>query len=423
VYSFLSKNNMMMSHRRNNTLLFPLFMISTNIMRHRFLLPAVHALSSQSSSSSATTKVIENESFESMKTLTRHFLEREPTAGPSILHTNKSPILLSNDISVASFIQKNYDTILFDCDGVLYRGSHLIPNIEGTIRSLLSSGKQIFFVTNNAGNSRAQIRQKLEHLLGAPQDLITENQILSSSYSCAKYIQAKAMELISSRSADKKTFQQSKNIHIYVVGTQGLCDELDKFGFKVYTCEERTKFGMNREELASHFFDDQHDRIDVVVCGLDTDFNYRKLCLVTNILDRNKNALFVATNKDAFDLVGEDGRKLPGNGSLVKSIEVASQRLAINVGKPSAFMSNLIFSNQESHCNPSRTLMVGDRLDTDIAFAKLGGMHSALVLTGVTTAAKIIELDNNRKEKEEIETDVEPMPDIIFPHAGLMAVE
>jgi HAD superfamily hydrolase (TIGR01450 family) len=205
-----------------------------------------------------------------------------------------------------------------------------------------------------------------------------------------------------------------QNINVYVVGTAGLCQELRKFGFNVLTYSDGDKYSMNRDELEEYNFFD-FPPIDFVVCGLDTNFNYRKLCIVTNILDQQKDAEFLATNMDSFDLVGDSpAKKLPGNGSIVKAIEVSSQRKANNIGKPSAFLANFILKKHGNTGNPLRTLMVGDRLDTDIAFAKMGGMSSALVLTGVTTVDKIIEIDVEESMRE-------PMPDIIFPHAGLMA--
>jgi HAD superfamily hydrolase (TIGR01450 family) len=129
------------------------------------------------------------------------------------------------------------------------------------------------------------------------------------------------------------------------------------------------------------------------------------------LLQRNRDALFVATNEDAFDLVGADARHLPGNGALVKALEHASQRNAINVGKPSAVLANLI--HRQHNLDPSRTLMVGDRLDTDIRFGVEGGMVSALVLTGCTTANDLVALGKGSQE--------EPMPDVILPYMGLLA--
>lgn len=406
------------------------FFMASRYLRRGQLSSFGAALSMSSSSSlplapSSTTKAIEVESFLYMERINHHFLGNRSNnkdtsngavnfANLSINNYKKLPILLSDRNSVSSFVKDNFDTLIFDCDGVLYRGSHLIPNMAETLTALIQSGKQVMFLTNNAGTSRLQLRQKLQQLFGVNCP-ITEDQIISSSYSCANYIKEKEAEIQSS-SYEKLKETSKHNINVYVVGTPGLCQELHDFGFNVITCPDEERFGMNRDELASYEFFDS-STIDFVVCGLDTDFNYRKLCIVTNILDQNKDAVFLATNTDSFDLVGDSPvKKLPGNGSIVKAIETASQRKAINVGKPSAFLSDLILNKHGGIRNPLRTLMVGDRLDTDIAFAKLGGMCSALVLTGVTTVEKIIEID----EKEYMKIE-EPMPDIIFPHAGLMA--
>jgi hypothetical protein len=66
---------------------------------------------------------------------------------------------------------------------------------------------------------------------------------------------------------------------------------------------------MPRDELAAYSFSDGD--IDALVIGLDNDFNYRKLCIATVLLQRNPQALLVVTDRDAFDLVGHDARHLP----------------------------------------------------------------------------------------------------------------
>merc|ERR1719245_2212550 len=150
---------------------------------------------------------------------------------------------------------------------------------------------------------------------------------------------------------------------------------------------------MSRDELASYRFVNEigpKGTIDAVVVGLDNEFNYRKLCIANVLLQRYPDAVLIATNEDAYDLVGSDARHLPGNGSLVKAIETCSQRNAINVGKPSKILAELL--SEEHGLNPSRTLFVGDCLDTDVRFGKDGGMKSALVLTGCTSASKIIQI-------------------------------
>jgi len=78
---------------------------------------------------------------------------------------------------------------------------------------------------------------------------------------------------------------------------------------------------MSREELADYDFSRFHP-VDAVVVGHDTAFNFRKLCIANVLLQWNADARLVATNMDAFDLVGADGRRIPGNGSLVASVRL-----------------------------------------------------------------------------------------------------
>lgn len=315
-----------------------------------------------------------------------------------IQHSSKdegAPIVWSSRQEASAFLDNNIDTILFDCDGVLYRGLDCTPEAPECLSRLMKKGKKLFFVTNNAGQNRQELRDKLADILDCPQ--LTREQMISSSYSCAQYLKQELLDC-------------DKGKRVHVIGTQGLCDEISSTGFSVSGGPSTEKAGMSRDELAAHDFD-ALDPVDAVVVGLDTDFNYRKLCIANVLLQRNPNALFVATNEDAFDLVGADARHLPGNGSLVKALEHASQRKAVNVGKPSVLLTSLI---QRKHgLDPSRTIMIGDRLDTDIRWGVESGILSALVLTGCVTAQDLIALGKGTKE--------EPIPDIILPYMGLLA--
>lgn len=331
-------------------------------------------------------------------------------------------IFLQNQQEVSNYIHENFDAILFDCDGVLYRGSDAIPDAAMAVKSLLARKKQVLFVTNNAGSNRMQLRDKLASILNC-EDL-TEDQMVCSSYSAARYIEKVCLEQRGVSSMD--------TVNIHVIGTDGLCEELKKSGARVTTGGSGTspssstaaeipsedyKPSMSREELATYSFQMEEEGplgkgVDAVVVGLDTEFNYRKLCIANVLLQRYPDAMLVATNEDAYDLVGADARHLPGNGSLVKALEYCSQRKAINVGKPSVILAQLL--EEEYGLNLERTLIVGDRLDTDIKFGKDCGMKSALVLTGCTTADKVIEVGVGSNE--------EPLPHIIIPHMGMMGL-
>ena len=317
-------------------------------------------------------------------------------------------VFLQNQKDVSNYVDTHFDAILFDCDGVLYRGTDAIPEAAASLKALLKRGKKVLFVTNNAGSNRIQLRDKLASILDCPE--LTEDQMVSSSYSAAKYLQ---------NTFDKRGVAM-EDLNIHVIGTGGLCEELRDFGATVSggPSDDNESTSMSREELASYSFAKEKGgkgKVDAVVIGLDNEFNYRKLCIANVLLQQHPEALLIATNEDAYDLVGSDARHLPGNGSLVKAIECCSQRDAINVGKPSKILAELL--SEEHGLDPSRTLFVGDRLDTDVKFGKDGGMTSALVLTGCTTAEILMNLDLGAG------TDEGPLPHIVFPHMGMMGLD
>jgi len=314
----------------------------------------------------------------------------------------KGILFLKDQKETSAYIDANFDAILFDCDGVLYRGQDAIPEASKSLKALLKRKKKVLFVTNNAGQSRLQLRDKLTKILQCAE--IQENQIVSSSYSASRYLERICEERGSC----------IKDTNVHVIGSSGLCDEIRKLGCHVTGGPSEDKPSMSRDDLQTYGFEveEKNGKIDAVVVGLDTEFNYRKLCIANVLLQRYPYAALIATNEDAFDLVGSDSRHLPGNGALVKALEYCSERKAINVGKPSKFLAELMMV--EHSLDPQRTLFVGDRLDTDCKFGIDNNMKSAIVLTGCTTAQKLIDIGEG--------TDQEPLPHIIFPHMGMMGI-
>lgn len=318
--------------------------------------------------------------------------EQEMQQLERLIGNKKSVKLLTERNDVLEFVDKNIDTILFDCDGVLYRSPEPAPGAVDCIDSLLRRNKKIYFVTNNAGSNRSQLRDKLHSCL--KMDSLTEDMMISSSYSCARYLQDKV-----------------GTGSLYVIGSQGLCDELRQVGFEVSGGPSPVGVppSMSRDDLAAYDFSEHP--IDAVVVGHDIDFNFRKLCIANVLLQLNPGALLVATNRDSFDLVGADARQIPGNGCVVTALEYCSKRTAINVGKPSEQLFRLIA--KESGLDPARTMIVGDRLDTDVKFGVDHGMYSALVMTGVTSAKQLHALGDGTTE--------EPLPSHVLTHVGLLA--
>jgi len=308
-------------------------------------------------------------------------------------NSSETPTIWTSRDDAASFVNDNVDAILFDCDGVLYRGKDLSPNASEALKALLKNGKKCFFVTNNAAVNRKQLQTKISDLMNCSE--LTEDQMVGSTYACSQYL--------------KNNLPAGSRVH--VVGSEGLCDEIRATGFAVSggLCEDDPA-AMSREELADYAFPE--DPVDAVCVGLDTSFSYRKLAIANVLLQRNPNAVLISTNQDSFDLVGADARHLPGNGCIVKALEHGSRRTAINVGKPSSVLAEMIIN--EYNLDPARTMFVGDRLDTDIKFGKDSGMISVLVMSGVTTAEKMISLGESG-------TFEEPIPQIIMPFMGMLA--
>jgi 4-nitrophenyl phosphatase len=126
--------------------------------------------------------------------------------------------------------------------------------------------------------------------------------------------------------------------------------------------------------------------VGAVLVGFDIDLNYRKLAQATTHLRYNEGCLFYATNTDATYPL--NGRLFPGTGTMVRAIETAVGRKPDLVfGKPNQLLLRCI--EEKFHLQPERTCMVGDRLDTDIAFGKAGGLRTLLVLSGVTQSADL----------------------------------
>ncbi|KAJ1173629.1 hypothetical protein NDU88_005458 [Pleurodeles waltl] len=149
---------------------------------------------------------------------------------------------------------------------------------------------------------------------------------------------------------------------VFMIGGPGLLRELRNAGLRVVGEE------------------DSDATVSAVLVGYDEEFTFRKLSRACTYL-RDPNCLLVATDRDPWHLLS-GGRCTPGTGSLVAAVETAAGRPAVVVGKPSLFMFEDILAHH--NVDPSRTLMVGDRIEVDIRFGRNCGLTSILTLTGVS---------------------------------------
>jgi len=239
------------------------------------------------------------------------------------------------------FHLSQFNAVLLDMDGVLYRGQLPLPGVNEMLALFERRGIAYACVTNNSTLTPEQYEAKLAAMGIA----IPAAQVITSSVATRRYLEG----------------VEPRGTTAYYVGMEGLREALFGDGYFIY--------------------DEQHPQ--VVVSGLDSGATYAKLKIAA--LAIRAGARFVGTNPD-LTLPTEEGL-VPGAGSIQALLTAATDVTPLVIGKPEPTMLHAAI--EILHADPQRTLVIGDRLDTDIAGAVAAGVASALVLTGVTTAADL----------------------------------
>lgn len=282
----------------------------------------------------------------------------------------------------SSSLVDDFDTFLFDCDGVLWRGGERIPGAIEAIQRLLKLGKNVYFVTNNSSKSRKQYVTKI-----AKYGLsVNASQILSSSYAAASYLQAKGL---------------LKGKKALVIGMEGINLELKEHGIDYVNASDILRGGTWTPARLLELKIDPS--IGAVVVGMDLEFTYAKGALATLTMQANKGCFLLSTNQD-FTFPAEGGKFLPGSGANVAYVETACMCKATNVGKPEPWMLEGVKRQMDGKLDLARTLMVGDRLNTDIRFGNSGGVATLVTLTGVTQEADLAAEGPVAQKRPAIET-------------------
>jgi glycerol-1-phosphatase len=233
-----------------------------------------------------------------------------------------------------------YDALLFDLDGVIYRGDDVVDGAPETIEAVRRAGVNVVFLTNNSSRTPEYVAGKLVRL-GVKTD---------------------ASEVMTSAVATADVLARRGGGAAYVIGGEGVTQALIDAGIDVA--------------------DGQPPWVDLVVVGIDDDFTYARLRTASVLVQRG--AKLVATNADrTFPAAG--GELWPGAGALVAALEASTGVKAEVIGKPYA----PLFEAALRRSGGSTPLVIGDRLDTDIAGANALGWDSMLVLSGVSTEAEL----------------------------------
>jgi HAD superfamily hydrolase (TIGR01457 family) len=228
-----------------------------------------------------------------------------------------------------------YDCLLFDLDGVLFRGDRAVPAAPSTLAELRRRGARLVFLTNNSARTPGQVADKLRSI-GVEAD---PDEVETSALATA--------ELLAARGGGSA----------FVIGQDGVRDALAAAGIEV--------------------LDGDPERADLVVVGFDAGATYGSLKTASLLVQRG--ARLVATNADG-SFPAADGL-WPGAGALLSVITTTTGAEPEIVGKPFAPLFEAALRRGGGGC----PLMIGDRLDTDIEGAARLGWDTMLVLTGVST--------------------------------------
>ncbi len=241
----------------------------------------------------------------------------------------------------------DYQTWLFDGDGVLYVDGKVQPDAPDFIRTLRSFKLNYALVSNNSTKTLNQYLMMLQSM-NLP---FRKEQIFTSAYVSPRFLKGES---------------------VYIIGEEGIFDACSEAGFKIKNSTP-------------------NEPVDNVIVGMDRNFNYTKMTYAMRHIMNGSH--FVGTNPDV-NFPARDGFT-PGAGTMIAALETASERkVNIIVGKPQKYL----FETALKGTPKENTIMVGDRFETDILGAHNFGIDTVLVRTGIGSRYSSQQIEQFRKE-------------------------
>lgn len=242
----------------------------------------------------------------------------------------------------------SHDLLVLDLDGVVYVGSRAVPGAAPALERARSAGLRLAFVTNNAARTPADVAGHLGRLGIAA----SATDVVTSAQAAARLV------------AD----EVEPGAAVFVIGGAGLEQALDERGLRPVTAPEEAT---------------------AVVQGYGPEMPWRRV--VDGAILVRAGLPWVASNTDLT--IPTDRGIGPGNGTLVRLIAEYADRDPLVAGKP----QRALFDETLDRVGGGRPLVVGDRLDTDIAGAARVGWPSLLVLTGVTGLPELVAASSDQR--------------------------
>jgi HAD superfamily hydrolase (TIGR01457 family) len=250
--------------------------------------------------------------------------------------------------------------LMIDMDGTIYKGRNVIPGAKEMVDILIKEKIPFVFLTNNSSHTRDHYYKKLRSM-GFK---ITKEHILSSTIATARFIRE--------RRSEKK---------VYVVADPEVTKELNGLG--VRSCD---------------------DDPDIVLLTFDRTITFDKINKAYHCI--MNGAELIATHPD--DLCPTEDSYDVDIGQFIHMLSYLTGTAPIIIGKPSLLMIEMAAG--EMGVDKDRTIMIGDRLYTDIRMASNAGIVSVLVLSG---EAKLSDLEETETRPTHVIGSVADLPDLL----------
>jgi 4-nitrophenyl phosphatase len=232
--------------------------------------------------------------------------------------------------------------VILDIDGTLFKGETPLVDLKALFNLFEKMQWGFVVATNNTKSALEYQKRFLKQGIA-----VEAEHILTCAEATAEYL----------------TQNHSEKQTVFVIGKEALKEEIRLRGFEVLTGRER--------------------QADIVVVGGDFDLNYEKL--KNAILHIQDGARLIGTNPDI--LIPTEEGLVPEAGTTLAAIEAATGMHPIIIGKPEPILFQMAV--EKMGLLPEQVIMVGDRLDTDIKGARLAGIYSVLVETGVDSRKSV----------------------------------
>jgi HAD superfamily hydrolase (TIGR01450 family) len=253
--------------------------------------------------------------------------------------------------------------VIFDLDGVVYRGPEAIPGAAALVSALRAAGVATRFATNNSMATRSAYAERLggHGIVAGPDEIVT------STWATITHLEA-----------HEPTLRR-----LLAVGAEGMLAELRDAGYDATYAGDAAGPDWNGAPLALGY--------DAVVTGLDPAVTYRTLGIAAAAI--RAGARFVATNADLR--YPTPGGLMPGAGAIVAALQATTGQQPLVIGKPEPAMFRAIL--EADAIGAHEALVIGDNPDADVPAARRAGIPVILVLTGVTDATAVATLVGERR--------------------------